>query len=87
MNVELIKISQKGQVVIPNSLRTEMNIKKSDKFIIFGKDDTIILKKIEKDAFIKRFDEIAIPLQKSVLKLGISKSDLKNEIRAVRNNG
>ena len=43
MQVELTRISEKGQVVIPSSLRTEMGIKKADQFMIFGEGNTIIL--------------------------------------------
>jgi len=40
-------ISEKGQVVIPQSIRKELKIKPKNKFLVYGKDDTIILKKLE----------------------------------------
>ena len=85
MQVELTRISEKGQVVIPSSLRREMGIKKSDQFLIFGEDGTVILKKIEKPAIKKTFDEIAKPLQNAAKQLRLNKTDLKNAIRDVRN--
>ena len=85
MQVELTRISEKGQVVIPSSLRKEMGIKKSDQFIVFGEENTIILKKIEKPAIKKSFDEIANPLRKAAKELGLTKQDLTKAIKDVRN--
>lgn len=85
MQVELTKISEKGQVVIPSSLRKEMGIKKSDQFMIFGEGGTLILKKVETPAIKKTFDEIVRPLQKAVKKAGLTKKDLKIAIKEARN--
>lgn len=84
MQVELTRISEKGQVVIPSSLRKEMGIKKSDQFMIFGEAGTIILKKIEKPAIKKTFDEIAKPLQKAAKQIGLTKADVKIALEEVR---
>ena len=84
MQVELTKISEKGQIVIPNSLRKEMKIKKSDQFVIFGEDDTVILKKIEKPLLKKTFDEIAKPLQKAAKQIGLTREDINEEIKAYK---
>jgi len=85
MEVELTKISEKGQVVIPSSLRREMNINKADKFLVFGEGSTIILKKIETPAFKKSFDEIANPLQKAAERVRLTKKDLERAIKEARN--
>ena len=85
MQVELTRISEKGQVVIPSPLRKEMGIRKSDQFLIFGENGTVILKKIEKPAIKKTFDEIAKPLQKAAKHVELTKADLKNAINEVRN--
>ena len=85
MEVELTRISEKGQVVIPSSLRKEMKIKKADQFLIFGEGTTIILKRIEKPFIKKSFEELAKPLQKSAKKVGLTKKDLEKAIIDVRN--
>lgn len=84
MEVELTRISEKGQIVIPASMRREMGIEKSDQFLIFGSGDIIILKKIEKQEIKKAFDEIAAPLRKAVKESGFTKEDLKQAIKDVR---
>ncbi len=86
MQVELTRISEKGQIVIPSSLRKEMGIKKSDQFMIFGEDGTVILKKIEKSAIQKSFDEIATPLRKAAKQVGLTREDVKRALKDVRKN-
>ena len=85
MQVELTRISEKGQVVIPSSLRKEMGIKKSDQFMVFGEGGTVILKKIEIPTIKKTFDEIANPLKEAAKQAGLTKADLKKAIKDVRN--
>ena len=85
MQVELTRISEKGQVVIPSSLRKEMRIKKSDQFMVFGEGGTVILKKIEIPTIKKTFDEIANPLKEAAKQAGLTKADLKKAIKDVRN--
>ena len=84
MQVELTRISEKGQVVIPSSLRKEMSIKKSDQFMVFGEGGTLILKKIETPALKKAFDDIAKPLHQAARHVGLTRADLKKAIRDVR---
>jgi AbrB family looped-hinge helix DNA binding protein len=84
MEVEITRISEKGQIVIPSNLRKEMGIERSDQFLVFGEDNTIILKRIEKAVTQKSFDELAKPLRESAKKLSLTRRDLEEEIRAVR---
>lgn len=84
MEVEMTRISEKGQVVIPSILRKQMKIKKSDQFLVFGEGNTIILKKIEKPAIKKTFDEIAKPLREAAKKSQFSREDLNNLIKDVK---
>ncbi|MEK6876149.1 MAG: AbrB/MazE/SpoVT family DNA-binding domain-containing protein [Nanoarchaeota archaeon] len=84
MEVELTRISEKGQVVIPSSLRRVMKINKADQFLVFGEGSTIILKKVEKSAFEKSFEEITKPLQRVVKEEGFSREDLNRIIKEVR---
>ncbi|MBI2576432.1 AbrB/MazE/SpoVT family DNA-binding domain-containing protein [Candidatus Woesearchaeota archaeon] len=85
MQVELTRISEKGQVVIPSSLRNEMGIRKSDQFMVFGGDGTVILKKIEKQSIKKTFDEMAKPLREAARQSGLTKADIQKAIKDVRN--
>lgn len=43
-----ITVSEKGQITIPKEVRERLNILKGDKFIVYLKDEEIVLKKPEK---------------------------------------
>jgi len=44
--VETIKMSSKGQVVIPQDIREELHMHEGTVFAVVGSKDTIVLKKI-----------------------------------------
>ena len=56
-DVELTKMSSKGQIVIPLNVRNELDLKEGETFAVMGEEDTIILKKVaipsKKDVFEK----------------------------------
>jgi AbrB family looped-hinge helix DNA binding protein len=40
------RMSSKGQIVIPESIRKQLNLQKGAQFIVVGNEDVVILKKI-----------------------------------------
>ncbi|GBE18239.1 hypothetical protein BMS3Abin16_00831 [archaeon BMS3Abin16] len=55
--VELTTMSPKGQVVIPQKIREKLNIKPGEKFAVYGKNNTLMFKKIEMPT-IKDFEKL-----------------------------
>jgi AbrB family looped-hinge helix DNA binding protein len=47
MNMELTKLSSKGQIVIPGSIREKLKLNEGEFLIVSAKDNIIMLKKIE----------------------------------------
>ena len=47
MALELTRLSERGQVVIPTGVRKSMNLREGERFIVAGIGDTIILRKLE----------------------------------------
>ena len=47
MEIELTKMSSKGQVVIPLDVRRRLNLKDGETLAISTKDDLVVLKKIK----------------------------------------
>jgi len=47
MDVEMTKISPKGQVVIPASIRDRMEISAGSRFAVYGTDDVIVFKRVD----------------------------------------
>jgi AbrB family looped-hinge helix DNA binding protein len=54
--IDTIKLSSKGQVVIPESFRTKFGIKEGSRFIIRDVGDKLILQK--EDVFLKHFSDL-----------------------------
>lgn len=46
--IEIVRVSSKGQLVIPQDLREKMHIQEGSMFAIASVDQTLVLKKIEK---------------------------------------
>ncbi|MFQ6105738.1 MAG: AbrB/MazE/SpoVT family DNA-binding domain-containing protein [Candidatus Hydrothermarchaeaceae archaeon] len=79
-----IRVSSKGQVVIPAFLRKLMNIKEGDEFEVFGDEESIVLKKIDKKALEKEFEEIVAPIRERIKARGVTRNDLSSIIIEVR---
>ena len=48
-DTDITKISSRGQLVIPQEIREDAQVKPDTKFIVFNEDDYIILKPIKKE--------------------------------------
>jgi AbrB family looped-hinge helix DNA binding protein len=83
MEVELTKISQKGQVVIPQDIRKKLGIKTGTRFAVFGEKDTVIFKKVEMPS-IEDFKKLTEKTSRIAKKRGITKKDIEEAIREVR---
>jgi AbrB family looped-hinge helix DNA binding protein len=79
---EVTTVSEKGQVVIPQSLRKELGIKPKTKFLVFGRGDTVIMKKLQLPDVKKEWDEIFKMMDAKRLKL--TKREVMDEVAAVR---
>ncbi len=79
---EVTTISQKGQVVIPQSIRKELGIKPKNKFLVYGRGDTIIMKKLEIPSLKKEWNEIFKLMDKKQLKM--SEEEIQKEIQSAR---
>jgi AbrB family looped-hinge helix DNA binding protein len=79
---QVTTISEKGQIVIPQSIRKELGIKPKTKFLVYGKGDTVIMKKLELPDMKKEWNEIFKVMDKKNLKL--SESEIQKEVAETR---
>lgn len=80
MNVETIRMSSKGQVVIPQDVREEIQVEEGTVFAVVGSRDTIILKKIttpSKEELIKDLGLFAKKAKMRLQQKGITEKDLQ----------
>jgi AbrB family looped-hinge helix DNA binding protein len=81
--IETTSMSSRGQVVIPQNVREKLGLREGEKFIVIGKDSTILLKKIEMPSF-KNFDRLIKRTQDFVKKKSLKESDLQEAIEKAR---
>ncbi len=87
MEVETTKMSSKGQIVIPQDLREELDIEEGTLFAIMGTKDTIILKKLEtpsKESLIKDLEDMAKQGRKRLESRGIKEKDINDLVHKAR---
>ena len=80
MSIETVKMSSKGQIVIPQDIREELQVDTGTVFAVMGSDDTIVLKKMEVPSKEKLIKDLRILAQKAKKKLqakGITEADLR----------
>lgn len=82
-NVSTTKMSSKGQVVIPENIRKQLNLKPGAQFVVVGKKDVVILKNISLPD-LTEFDELIAEARKKAKNAGLKKSDIKDALKKAR---
>ena len=83
-NVSTTKMSSKGQVVIPENIRRNLNLKPGTQFTVVGDKDVVILKSITPPS-IQDFDELISKAREAAKKAGLKKTDIAEAIKKARN--
>jgi len=79
---EITTIGEKGQVVIPKSLRKELRLKPGTKFVVFGSGDTVVMKRLELPDLKGEWQRVLKQIDKK--KIQVSESEILDEIQVVR---
>lgn len=82
-NVSTTKMSSKGQVVIPEIIRKQLNLKPGSQFVVVGDKDVVILKNIS-PTDLNDFDKLIGKARREGKKVGLKKSDIQEAILNVR---
>ncbi|HWY67695.1 MAG TPA: AbrB/MazE/SpoVT family DNA-binding domain-containing protein [Terriglobales bacterium] len=77
------KLSSKGQVVIPEEVRSNLGLKEGDQFLVIGEGDAVILKAITPPR-LEQFEGLLAQARAEARKVRIKKSDLKAALLKVR---
>ncbi len=83
VNISTTKMSSKGQVVIPENIRKQLNLKAGAQFVVVGEKDVVILKNIAPPS-IDEFGDLIAEARKRGKQAGIKKSDINDAIIKVR---
>ncbi len=83
-DIELVKMSEKGQLVVPQEIRNMANLNPGERFVAFPIQDGVVFKKVELPQIKLDFEslgkEIAIQFKKNKVK----ERDIKEAIAWVR---
>jgi AbrB family looped-hinge helix DNA binding protein len=82
-DISTTKMSSKGQVVIPETIRKQLNLKAGSQFVVIGEKDVVILKNIASPS-LDDFGDLIAEARKKGRQVGIKKSDIGNAISRVR---
>jgi AbrB family looped-hinge helix DNA binding protein len=77
------RLSSKGQVVIPEEIRTRLGLEPGAQFVVVGDRDVVILKVIQAPD-LAEFEELVGRAQKAAKRAGLKKKDVDEAIRQVR---
>ncbi len=80
---EVTKLGERGQIVIPQEFRKNMNLHTGEKFMVIGKDDTLIFKRITAPT-IEYFDAMIAKGHQHAKKHKLTEKDLDEALKRAR---
>jgi AbrB family looped-hinge helix DNA binding protein len=77
------RMSSKGQVVIPESIRRQLDLKEGAQFLVVGDEDVVILKVVTPPD-ISEFEALIKQARKQAKDVGLKPRDIKSAIAKAR---
>ncbi len=81
--VATTKMSSKGQVVIPESIRKTLNLKAGTQFVVVAEGDVVILKTISPPT-LDTFDKVISKARQQAKEAGLTRATIEEVIAEVR---
>ncbi len=82
-SVETTRMSSKGQVVIPDTVRRRLGLTPGQQFVVIGEDDVVILKSIAVPSM-RDFDRMVGEARQTAKGAGLRRTDISEAVRRVR---
>lgn len=76
-------LSSKGQVVIPEEIRTRLGLKPGAQFVVVGDRDVVIFKVLEPPSR-NEFEALASEARRAAKRTGLRSADVRKAVRKVR---
>jgi AbrB family looped-hinge helix DNA binding protein len=76
-------MSSKGQIVIPEAIRKQLNLKAGVQFVVVGEDDVVILKAIATPDM-NTFDDLIQQARQQAKLAGLKRADIANAVSKAR---
>ena len=81
--ISTTKMSSKGQVVIPEQIRAQLDLEAGSQFVVVGDKDVVILKRISAPT-LSEFDGLIKQARSQAKIAGLKKSDVETAIKQAR---
>ena len=82
-NLATTRMSSKGQVVIPETIRKRLNLKEGAQFIVVGEGDVVILKAIIAPS-LESFDALIQKARQQAEVAGLKRADISSAVIKAR---
>lgn len=82
-NIATTRMSSKGQVVIPEAIRKQLNLKEGAQFVVVGEGDMVILKAISAPN-LEAFDELIQQARQQAKAAGLKRTDIGRAVARAR---
>jgi len=80
--LSLSKVSSKGQIVIPKTIREKMGIIEGDRVLVYATGDIIVLRKVRERENVLSI--MSASIRKKIMEKGVRAEDLEEAIASVR---
>jgi len=77
------RMSSRGQVVIPEEIRTKLRLKPGSRFVVLGQRDMVVLKALSPPSM-GQFDDLVTEARRQAKRAGMKRSDVSAAVRRVR---
>lgn len=84
MALEMTRLSERGQIVIPTEIRKSMKLKEGERFIVVGLGDTIILRKLDLSHERLRLKKLIAASQAKATRSGFTEAEIRKLIQETR---
>jgi len=82
-NLSTTRMSSKGQIVIPETIRKRLNLQAGAQFIVVGEDDVVILKAMTAPSM-ETFDKLIKEARRQAKTAGLKRKDIRDAISKAR---
>jgi len=77
------KMSSRGQVVIPQPIRTKLRLEPGVEFVVVAKDDVLVLQRVDSPSW-EQFDTLIREARRQARSAGLTPRDVRRAIARVR---
>lgn len=81
MEEELVKMSTKGQLVVPREIRLTEKFRPSDRFVAFGVKGGVLFKKVALPEVKAEFEALSKEIAKHFKERGIKENDVEEAVK------